>query len=214
MTIAGVTVAADTWKQPRFLAPGVIVVEATAPGYTPFRTQLDGHAGEVRTVDIPALTAATSTGTGGQLETPVVGTDDPRPDPRRVPDPVDRSIRPSRRSRTPAYVLTAAGGGLLLGSLALGLAARSKYNGAQCGDKAVPPLPEGMCNTEGQDTTNSARRLADIGTGLAIGGAVAVGIGVVLFLRSGGSGSGGGDRVLVTPTVSDDGVGVVVTFHR
>jgi hypothetical protein len=220
LTVAGVTVAPETWKQPRYLAPGPIVVEATAPGHAGFRVQLDGHAGEVRTVDIPALTPATSTGTGtgssDRIDTPVVGPGDPRLDPVRDPDPIDRPVGPARRSRTPAYVLGAAGGGLLIGSLALGLAARSKFNGAACGANAMPALPDGLCTDEGQATTDSARRLADLGTGLAIGGAVAVGIGVVLYLRSGrsgGSGSGG-DRVLVTPSVSDDSVGVVVTFQR
>jgi hypothetical protein len=101
----------------------------------------------------------------------------------------------------------------LLGtSLGLGLAAKSKFDGAECGMKAMPALPDGVCTEAGQDTTNSARRLADLGTGLAIAGAVSVGIGVWLFVRA--RHHDHPDHVVVSPSVSDDGVGVVVTWFR
>jgi hypothetical protein len=99
----------------------------------------------------------------------------------------------------------------LLGtSLALGLAAKSKFDGAECGMKAG--LPDGVCTAAGQKTTDSARTLADVGTGVAIAGAVAVGVGVWLFVRA--RHHADSDHVVVSPSVSDGGVGVVVTWSR
>jgi hypothetical protein len=207
VTIADVVVAKEAWGVPRYLAPGVIEVEVSAFGYEPFHTTIEGRAGEVRKIEVPALPRAeiethgpgkpetdkglpTVTQPGAGVDTGVVSTEHRRP------------------SRTGAYVVGAVGVALIGTSVGLGFAARSKFRGADCGSKAG--LPDGVCSPMGQTTTDDARMLADVGTGVAIAGAVAVGVGVYLWIRAGRR----RDHVVVAPTVSDDGVGVVVTVFR
>jgi len=206
VTIAGVIVAASAWGEPRFVEPGTTAIDVTAPGKVPFHVEVEGHGGDTKTIDVPALadgSTGTGPGTGGHGDDPVIGAGS---------GGIGTADHGPHRSRTLAYVTGGAGGALLIGSLVFGLAARSGFKGADCGDKVG--LPPNVCTPDGQKTTDRARKLADIGTGFAIAGVVGVGVGVFLFLRGGHHAAARADHVLVTPTVSDDAVGVVVTFHH
>jgi hypothetical protein len=204
VTVAGVVVAPAAWAAPRVLLPGSIAIAVTAPGRTPYHTRIDGGTGESRTLRVPALaplgpgetdttTTAVTGGPGADLTTP-----------------------PARPSRRLAYIIGGSGAGLLATSLVLGLVARSRYQDADCGPDHG--LPEGTCSATGQSQADRARTLADVGTGFAVAGVAAVGVGVYLFLRGGGGGSAATDHdpggLSISPTVSGDGVGVIVTLAR
>jgi hypothetical protein len=208
---AGTTVRLDNvdlppaaWKQPRYLMPGTYTIVVTTPGHEPVEVTASGTAGETATAKVPALgddaggaTPGGGATTGGTGETP------------RVDPPVDVVPIQPRKSRTLSYIVGGGGVALLGTSLALGLAARSKFQDAACGENAM--LPPGMCTEAGQKDTDSARTLADIGTGVAIAGVAAVGVGVYLFIRAGKRSD---DQLTIVPAVSEDSVGVVVQFHR
>ena len=176
VTVGGTGVAADAWSRPQIFAPGRIVVDATAPDRKPFRRVVEGRAGLAVKIDVPVL----------------------------APIESGKVVEPPRRSRRWAYITAGAGGGLLVGSLLLGLRARSIYQDADCG----PPLhAEGECSDEGQAETDRARRYADAGTVTAIVGLAAVTTGVILFVRARRA-----DRAVVAPGVTaDGGAGVVIT---
>lgn len=225
VTVAGVVVAKADWTAPRYLAPGDIEVEVAAPGRVAFHATIDGHAGEVRKVEVPALDKAdgsttttgdtgTGTGTGAGTTTAGTGTGTTAGTGTGTGTGPGDGTGPEgkRSSRALAYTVGGVGVALLGTSLGLGLAAKSKFDGAECGMKAMPALPDGVCTDAGQKTTNSARGLADLGTGFAIAGAVAVGVGVWLFVRA--RHHDHPDHVVVSPSVSDGGVGVVVTWIR
>jgi hypothetical protein len=201
--IDGVDVPASAWKQPRYLMPGRYTIVVTAPGGEPIEVTASGTAGEAATAKVPALggddgggtTGGGTTGGGGGAASP------PRVDP-----PIDVVEIEPKKSRTLSYIVGGGGVALLGTSLALGFAARSKFQDAGCED--------GVCPTQdAQDQADSARTLADVGTGFAIAGAVAVGVGVYLFVRA-GSDRGSSDSLTIVPTVSDDSVGVVMSLRR
>jgi hypothetical protein len=203
VTVAGVVVAPAAWAAPRALLPGSIAIAVTAPGRTPYHTRVDGGAGESRTLRIPALAPLAP----GEVD-PTVGAATGGPG-------ADLTARPARPSRRLAYIVGGSGAGLLATSLVLGLVARSRYQDADCGPDHG--FPDGTCSATGQAQADRARTLADVGTGFAVAGVAAVGVGVYLFLRGGG-GSPPDDRdtggLTISPTVSGDGVGVIVTLAR
>ena len=209
---SGTTVRVDNvdlppaaWKQPRYLMPGKYTIVVTAPGREAVEVEASGTAGEAATAKIPALgDDAGATGSGGGAVTGGGTGVAPRIDP-----PVDVVPIQPRKSRTLSYIVGGGGVALLGTSLALGLAARSKFQGAACGLEAG--LPDGQCTPEGQKDADSARTLADVGTGVAIAGVAAVGVGVYLFIRAGKRSD---DQLTIVPTVSEDSVGVVMSLRR
>ena len=105
------------------------------------------------------------------------------------PQPVPVVDAPARRSRVP-WIVGGAGGIVLVGSVALGLHAKSQHGNAfDRGD---------------QDGVESAQREADIATGVAIAGVALVTVGVVLFVRD----RKARDRLSLVPAAAPDSIGV------
>jgi hypothetical protein len=202
ITLGGEPVPAEAWGQPQVALPGAIVVEATAPFRKGFHESVDGAPGGRVTVTVPPLA-------------PDVARVDPSAD---IPGtgatsygfvPID--TEPTHPTRRLSYVVGGAGAGMLAGSLVLGLVARNRFREAACGENIGRPA--GECTPQGDEQADSARRLADVGTGFALAGAAAVGVGVWLFLRTGEAPSSG-DHALFAPSITNDSVGVIVTFER
>jgi hypothetical protein len=161
----------ESWSTEQIAEPGKIVIDVTGPGRTPFHAELDGVGGGQLTVDVPELAVPAAV---------VVRTALPA-----APVP--------HRSRAP-WIVGGAGGALLLGSVAVGLHARSRYNAEL--DKALPDLNKRL---------DGPQREADIATVLAITGGIAVTVGIVLYIRH------RHDDVVIAPTASASSVGVTLS---
>jgi hypothetical protein len=210
--IEGADVDPATWKQARFVMPGRIKVEVVVPGAEPIEVTVDGKPGETATATIPALNRAPAAGGGSDAGGAGGGGRSIGVAPGG--GPTDTGPVSPRRSRTLSYIVGGGGVALLGTSLALGFVARGKFRDAECGTNAEPDLAPGLCTPAGQRDADSARTLADVGTGVAVAGLVAVGVGVYLFVRAGRDPGGDRDAVVVAPAVSDGTVGVVVSFYR
>jgi tetratricopeptide (TPR) repeat protein len=161
--------------------PGEVEVSATAPGRTPFRQRARGVAGQRVIVEIPAL-AATAVAA-------------PR-------EPVHVEASPGRRDRTRvklAYGLGGVGAASLVGSLALGLIARSQYNRAV--DEECTPGAQLLCSADGVARVDAASTKANIATGLAIGGGALVLAGAILYVTA-------PREHAVTPTATASSIGL------
>lgn len=161
------------WSRPQHVAPGSIVVEISAPGRTSRRIEQQGKAGAAIAIAIPVL---------GLLPVTI--------EPERVTPSQAPQVIASSTGRWP-YVVGGVGAGLLLGSLGLGLHAKSRY------DDAVPGHDDARIR--------SAQTEADLATGVAVLGGVALVVGVVFVVRARGI----GDRVVIAPT--SNGVGFAVS---
>jgi len=159
--------------------PGTIEVVATLPGRPKFVATLEGQAGASLTVDVPAFGA------------PIV-----------VPPPPPIVRR--RKSRVHlAWGLAAGGGTSAIVGLALGLKARSDYNATTDSASCARLVTGLVCNDAGDKRIADAQRLADLGTGFAIGGgALLAGAAVVFFTAP-------HDRIVIAPTMTGEQVGVV-----
>ena len=155
------------WAKPQVLVPGPVVVDASAPGATPFHDQRTATAGTEVTIDVPALELL-----------PV------------APAPPIATPKTGRSWKRTSYIVGGAGGALLLGSVVVGLHAKSRYNTAVDRDDA--------------HGVSSAQHEADVATGIAVVGAAAVTVGVVLYLRARSHG------VVVAPTSDGNSVGLLV----
>lgn len=160
--------------------PGTIEVIATLPGRPRFTATVTGQAGASLAVDIPAFGAP-------------------------VAPPPPPTIARRRRSRVYlAAGLAATGGVGALAGLVLGLKARSDYDAtvdsAHCQDTGGGYL----CDGTGDQRIADAQRLADLGTGFAIGGGLLVAGAAVVFLTA------PHDRFVITPSVNAEQVGVTV----
>jgi hypothetical protein len=144
--------------------PGGINVEATAPGYLPFRS-------EVRIEE--AKTASVT----------VTLTRDPNPTPAPTAAPV--STKSDERSwQMPLGVATLGiGAACMIAGAALAVVAKNTWDGAfeaGCDEATL------SCNQAGFDETEKARTLADASTGLVIAGAVLAAAGVTLWITAPG----------------------------
>jgi hypothetical protein len=157
--------------------PGSHRVTASAPGKMPWGSEvmIPPTGGEVR-VRVPLLDEAPGpvspaspplpppapVGAPGQVPS------SPMPSPARPSPPPPAS--PGTTRRTIGIVTTSLGAAGVATSIVLGLVARSEYTstGGNC-------TPSG-CNAAGKDTTDSARRLGDVATGVFVAGAI-VGVG-------------------------------------
>lgn len=163
--------AKDEWMRSHVMLAGRYAIVATAPGKREQRFQHTASAGTEVAIAVVAFEP-----TGGPA--PIA----PAPEPR----PVDA---PARASRVPWFV-GGAGGLVLVGSVALGLHAKSQHGNAfDRGD---------------QDGVESAQREADIATGVAVVGAALVTVGVVLYVRE----RKARDRISLVPTTAPDSVGI------
>jgi tetratricopeptide (TPR) repeat protein len=98
------------------------------------------------------------------------------------------------------------GAGVVTGAVALGLAlkARSDYDNELSNGDCTKLGGASMCNATGVQRQRDAIRLAQVGTGLAIGGIGAILAGAVIYMTAPSS------SVVIAPTASTDGAGLVV----
>ena len=169
ITVGNRSVAQADWSKVHVLAAGRYTVVASAPGKRAQHFQKTAAAGAEVAIAIAPFEPAGSAPMAAPAATPV---DDP-----------------PRASRVP-WIVGGAGGLVLVGSVALGLHAKSRHGKAfDRGDA------EGVA---------SAQREADVATAVAIGGAVLVTVGVVLYVRD----RRARDRVSLVPTAAPDAVGL------
>jgi tetratricopeptide (TPR) repeat protein len=170
------------------LEPGPVEVSASAPGHQPFATTAQAAAGKRIDVAIPAL--GVEAGPGGPGQHAGEGHAG-----RRSPGRVKLAL-----------VVGGAGAAVWVGSIAIGLAAKSQYNSA---------LDSGACTDQGDfvsctdpaeaDKIRSAGTKADIGTGLAVAGsALLVGAAVLYFTAP-------RETVMVAPMATATSVGVGIS---
>lgn len=140
-------------------APGEHRIVVGAPGFQAVSRAVRGGAGERVVIEVPALRS---------LAAPASTIGDDRPLPPAI----------RRRSRVYLAAGLAGGGVLALGtSVVVGLVARGRANDAACTDD--PPF---VCDTPAAARQLAdAQRLADVATGVAIGGAVLVAAGAIVF---------------------------------
>lgn len=179
ITIEGESIGRDAWADTP-VDPGEIRVEATAPGYAPYRVTVRTLPdGKRATVEIPTLAPATSDG-GGTV--------------------VIETSRRRNRPRMIAGIATLGVGALALGgSIVLALGAKGDYDDAladHCGGQ-----PDG-CDAEGVSLTGDARRRGNLATVIGGAGLLAVAGGLVLWLTA------PIEETQIVPQVTSDGAGV------
>lgn len=160
--------------------PGTIEITAVAPGHEPFHTTAQAAAGATVTVKLPVLAA----GDDGS------------------------SVMQTRRRHSRvvlAWGLAGVSGASAIAGIAFTLIGRSDYNSTADGSHCMH-VPGGIrCDSTGTTQIRDAQRLADIGTGLAIGcGAFAVAAAVVYVTAP-------HDAIVVTPTATASSVGLSIS---
>ncbi len=155
VTVGGAAVPPSLLGVPFVVAPGSVVVEASAPGRTTFRTTVDVAAS--RTVPVHVALAARA-----PTVTPTVVAVTPPPVPvvppvLRTPLPLPNPPPPpSTTLRTIAWTSAGLGAaGLLAGALFTGLRERavSSFNDAGCVEQSGVATPRGSCPSD-QSTAN------------------------------------------------------------
>ena len=180
-----VVVGAAQWGSKIPVDPGTVRVLAQAPGKTTWKTTVTiARAGETAVVRVPALEAAPGAplAAPAAAQAPAIATAPTSatgaPQPAREPAPSGGGER-----RLVGGVLFGVGAAGMATSGVLGLVALSKYNGADAHCKGD------VCDPQGKQDTDSARRLAAVATVVfGVSAAVAVG-GAVLWLTAPSSSS-------------------------
>ena len=168
ITVDGRPVAKAEWSKVHVARAGRYAVVATAPGKREQRFMYVAAAGTATTIAITAFEAEGAT-------EPVA--------------PVMRVDEPPRASRLP-WIIGGAGGLAMIGSVGLGLHAKSQHGKAfDRGDA---------------DGVSSAQREADIATGVAVIGAAVITVGVVLYVRD----RKARERVSLVPSAAPDSIGL------
>ena len=153
-----VAIGRGQWGTPVPIDPGTYAVTATAPQKKPWTGNVTvAGDGQTATLTVPALDVAAAT-------------------PAIVP-PVTTPDEHAGSSTTKILGFTLAGVGVAgMGTgVVLGFVAKSNYNGAGCGASTCT-------SASSESALNSARSLANVGTGVFIAEAVAAAGGVVLVL--------------------------------
>lgn len=184
----GIEVGEPLFASGVFVDPGDHVVEATAPGHTPWRTTVRTEEGKTQTVNIPALAIDPSAA----------------PPSPGAPSSAGAARRDGGWSgqRTAGAVLAGVGAvGLVVGTIT-GAMTLSSWSEAQgnCSRGAEPLI----CNDVGQAASDDAHGTAAVSTIAFVAGGLLVAGGAVLFL-TGGDGEDAG-AAAVTPWVGP-GVG-------
>jgi serine/threonine-protein kinase len=176
--------------------PGTIVIEATAPGYEPFKSEVViARDTTARTVDIPALDRIGARG-------PIVGV------PQAPPDGDDGvangggEITPPRSSRKTIAIGVGVAGIVGLGAgIGLGVSAKGQYDDIPCTATAPPT----GCTPDEVSRIDKARSRGNLGTIVGGVGVVALAAGVVLYVTAPKA-----RAVAITPVVGDQEAGVAV----
>jgi len=194
ITRNGTAVAAMDLGRPIAVDPGTVMIEASAPGTTPFRKIVEVTATRTTSlIDIPQLAAGSSSSPG--LPTPATATSlTSAPVPRRS------TVDAGTGRRRLGYVVGGAGVLGLGTGIVLGVLAKHDYDAAleqYCGGK------HDMCSPAGITEANQARDQGTFGTIVGGAGVAAIAVGAVLWLTAPSS-----RAVEVTPSVTPDGAGV------
>jgi hypothetical protein len=158
-----VAVGKGQWGTPIPIDPGTYTVTATAPGKKPWRGSVTvAEGGATASLVVPSLDEAPpEPAAAAAIPLTVAG-----------PPPLPAS----NTAKITGWVLVGGGGAALATGVVLGFVAKGNYDGAgsSCGPSS--------CTASGESTINSARSLANVATGVFIGGAVVAAAGVVLVL--------------------------------
>ena len=157
--------------------PAAVEIVATAGGKPPFRTTVTATSGATVNVVIPAF-------------------DDP-----------PAATRPRRQRARVRLALGVAGVGVASGiaATALTFKARGDYTSAVDGPGCMT-VPNGVvCDAAGERGIASAQRLADVGTGLAVGCGVLLATSAALYLTA------PRETLVVSPTASGGSFGVSIS---
>jgi hypothetical protein len=167
------------WGVPIPVDPGVHHLTATAPSAIPWSSDVTiSGSGETVHVRIPAFSEVVSLAPAPVLIPPRV---------REIEAPSvlegGAGVRastgsPGANQRVAGIVVGGAGLLALAAGTAIGVVAHSNYDstGTHC-------QPAG-CDAQGKDTTDSARRLGNVGTGVFVAGGVFAATGVVLWFTA------------------------------
>jgi len=194
LTIDGKPVAVDTLGIEQRVDPGPHLIEFVVDGTKKKKMAPveRGGSSEV-TLDIPK-------GKGKPKPKTIVkkqGDSEPEPEPPPAP---------GRTQRIAGITLIATGGVAIGVASALTLSARGSYKDAleeHCMGSTS------MCSAEGLTITGDARSRANIATVVSIAGGAAIIGGVVLYLIAPRAATDGEHALYLTPTVGDDGGGLV-----
>lgn len=173
--------------------PGTIVIEATAPGFEPYKAEvIIARDTTARTVDVPALKPI-----GG----PIVEVPRPPGDGTTPPSGGGTDdVTPPRSSRKKIAIGVAAGGIVALGAgVGLGFSAKSQYSDVPCTSTSPPT----GCTPDEESRIDKARSRGNLGTIVGGVGVAALAAGVVLYVTAPKE-----RAVAVTPVVGDRDVGV------
>lgn len=174
--------------------PGTIVIEATAPGFEPFKTEvIIARDTTARTVDIPALEPI---GGGG----PIVEVPRPPPGDGTPSAGGTQDTTPSKSPRKKIAIGVAAAGVVALGAgVGLGFSAKGQYDDVPC--TATSP-PTG-CTPDEESRIDKARSRGNLGTIVGGVGVAALAAGIVLYVTAPKE-----RAVALSPVVGDGEVGV------
>jgi serine/threonine-protein kinase len=171
--------------------PGEQVVEASAPGYQPWRGVTKVEPGAQATVRIPQLVPASATpapapsaasGAPAPIATPTPASASGAAAPAAPPPFVaDTPPRTGSARRTVGIVLTSVGGGVLAlgGVFALSAKSLSDESKDDC-----RPDNQNLCNEDGVQKRKDAVATGNMATVLAIGGTAILGTGAILWMTA------------------------------
>jgi len=164
--------------------PGLVEISVSIPDRPPYTTRVSALPGATIEVPIPPFKAGPT----------------PEPPPEERPP-----MSPRRKRMILAWSLGGGAGVTAVIGTVLTLKGRSDYNstadGAHC-DRVTGGI---TCDAIGNSQIKDAQRLADIGTGFAIGTALLAGAAIAVYFTA------PQDSVVVSPAVTSEQVGVSVT---
>jgi serine/threonine-protein kinase len=171
-----VLVGKGQWGTAVPIDPGTYPLAATAPGKKPWAGSLvvAGDGCRAVSVVVPPLEDA-----------PAAVVSVPPPTPPAPPAPLPASPSPPASEPAPSSVrkvlgiATLATGVVGVGAgIGIGFAAKRQYDGAGSHCQGT------LCDASGKQTTDSARTLGDVGTGVFVAGAVLAAGGIVLWITA------------------------------
>lgn len=177
ITRNGVEVLEAEWNSDIPVDGGEYVIEGKAPGYEAWSTKVSiAESGDKESVNVPKFRQRPDS----------VPDDSQAQDGGKKPIPVDPEPRPLVRSsrKKVGVIAVASGGAFVLGGLAAGYMAQSKWTEAKdlCG--ADLSCDSEADHTAGQALVDAARTRGNISTILTGVGVVAVGVGTALWLTA------------------------------
>jgi hypothetical protein len=166
LTVAGEQLRRGAWGEPAPVMPGTTAIVLTVPGHKPLEASVTMVAGQTKSVDLDASTAA-----------PLSSSATPQPEPTPTPETPSPSSG-NHGLRTWAYVAGGVGAAGLLSFAIFGALASSKYNDLKnaCGNAPCPPSRADDISTGKTDQT-----IANVSLALGI---VGVAAGATLFVIS------------------------------